>query len=219
MRITGTLRDRHGQPLSGGVVQTCDSDGEDLAETTTDDQGRFRLDVDVPYVSLLFACKGYGEDNLEFWGGALEPCGQPGAAEDEVLVEAMIGDLEVYRLSAFEAERGLFVWFRPMALGPGLAMRAAGEPTEGLVDIAPQVDWAATRVTLDGEPVHLHSWLRTEESVAPRLTMPAYLVQVLPMAGGEPAWRRFPPGKHYLHVHLVDVDGQVGEAARVVDLR
>ncbi|MDD4792235.1 MAG: carboxypeptidase-like regulatory domain-containing protein, partial [Firmicutes bacterium] len=192
-KIRGVIANKDGQGLEGVTVGLKNSEFEDVFSTMTNGNGEYFLEAEAGYYPFMYAVKEYGENFLEYWCHDI-------SLTDDIVIHAQIDKLEIYGLHCFAikgAYPALTIYFRPMCL----AKYKAGEE-----DIAPDLSSAMIQVSVNGRPVSVFLLNKVEEFAGDR-NMTAYLMQV-----SRPS-EFLPQGENFLHVHVVDEFGHVGEAS------
>lgn len=181
--LTGTIRDKQGNPIAGAVVELKDQHFQTVFSAVSDEKGEYALDAQKGVYPFLTAVKDYAAKNLEYWCQNLD-------LRQDARLDIRFDKLEIYGLHAFCVQGGdnaLMVYFRPMSLDKFLA---------GEQDIAPEIQ--TIQVELDGKQVPVLGQHPVKE-----FEMTAYLLQL--DADGR-NWEK-------LEISLWDTEGNFGMAA------
>lgn len=184
--LRGTVRDKHGMPVSGALVELKDNSFQTVCSAVSDDNGQYTLNAEKGVYPFLAAVKDYAVDNLEYWCQNLD-------LRQELQLDICFDKLELYGLHAFRVKGGqnpLMVYFRPMSL---TKFRA------GLEDISPEIGTLEARI--DGQPVPVLRKNPVKE-LAGEQEMTAYLLQ---LEAQSEDWKK-------LELYLWDTEGNFGMA-------
>ncbi len=155
--ISGTVRYADGRVAANCRVLVLQPAFDPLKEVRCDASGRYRLTLEAgTYNAIAILDEGYGKTTLEFWAWNVRVAG-------DLVLDAVIGQLEVYNLSVWNSKGGapsFFVSFRPMALDRALAnrpaeMRVVQDDTLLVQDISPTLSRETVRVAVDGVPTDI----------------------------------------------------------------
>ena len=174
MRLHGKVTDFEGRPLNNAGVCVLGRDFErNIATTSTDECGRYAVEIESGTYLAIWICRDYKEKRLEYWAWHV-----PVSADLEL--NARVDGLEVYGLNVFWPRHAsvLMVYFRPMSLKRCRAYESNKHGAPGLIDISPNLDPEDIEVTIDGEPAPLLCVNKVREQAPPNHYMDAYLVHV-----------------------------------------
>lgn len=137
VRISGYVTDFENCPLDSVSVRIKNKNFENIYETLTDANGYYSLEVQKGLYYCLYAIKSsdYGKTKLEYWAWNVP-------AYNDLKIDPQYERMELYGLNVFEPQVGpwntYMIYFRPMSLTKGLALRESGEMNPDTIDIAPK---------------------------------------------------------------------------------
>ena len=179
VRVYGRVTDFEGRPVEGASVFMKDKDFYNVAETTSDSDGRYSFDVPKGHHLALLAVKDYQVRFLEYWAWSVP-------AFRDLEINPRIDRLEVYAINAWRPQ-GAYpsyqIYFRPMSLTIVKDQVAKAGSLEEfnklpILNIAPELNKKDIRVVIDGEEVALLEMNKVRESAGPGQFMYGYLIQV-----------------------------------------
>ncbi len=162
--ILGQVTDKAGEPVAQADVCVMNPQFEPVAQTQTDADGRYTLELPDGDYPFFIAVKDYGVNGLEYWCHDIRLQGQ-------LELRCQIDRLEVYGLNLFTVKGAgptLSIYFRPMSLDKF----QAGEP-----DIAPDLTEQSLTCLVNGEKCDLLVMNPVKEYTADGL-LTAWLIQV-----------------------------------------
>jgi hypothetical protein len=177
VKIFGKLTDFEGNLISDGDVVIKDCKFNNLYATKTDEYGNYNLEVARGIYMAIYAVKGYGVDNLEYWGWNLP-------AFEDTEVNMRINGIEVYGINAFMIQRtqpSIMLYFRPMSLKRGLRFREEQlyHNENDIINISPNLQMDDIEVKIDNLIVSILEINKVvEKSSDSKQSMFGYLVQV-----------------------------------------
>jgi|GEM_PF-360942 len=185
--VYGKVSDFSGNPVSGADIRIKNRNFENIYSTKSDLDGNYRLPVSTGVYSSLYACKDYGEKNLEYWAWNV-------TVSSDTEINPRFNGLEVYALNAFELQKTpayMQIYFRPMSLQ---RTRLAGGREKvadtDFIDISPKLEKADIKVTINGEAAEVLGINRISEYLSGKQRIAAYLIQTeLPENRGSDIWR------------------------------
>lgn len=192
-KISGTITNKSGEALESVIVALQDSRFEDVFSTTTNKNGEYLLEAEEGYYPYLYAVREYAENFLEYW------CQNINLIND-IEINAKIDKLEIFGLNCFVikgAYPALTIYFRPMSL-----VRVFNKEK----DIAPNLLPEMINVSVNGIPSKVYLVNKVEEFGGDS-NMTAYLMQI-----SSPS-ELLEKEKNFLHIHIVDELGNIGEAS------
>lgn len=157
--ISGTVRYPDGRVAANCRVVVLHPAFEPMQEVRCDASGRYKLQLAAgTYNAIAILDDGYGKTTLEFWAWNVRVAG-------DLVLDATIGQLEVYNLSVWNSKGGgpsFFLSLRPMSLeralaNPAVAARVVGNDTLNVLDISPALARETIRVSLDDAPVEVET--------------------------------------------------------------
>jgi hypothetical protein len=137
VKIYGYVTDFDNRPLDRVSVRIKNKNFENIYETLTDVNGHYSLNVLKDTYYCLYAIKpsDYGKTKLEYWAWNVP-------AYNDLKIDPQYERMELYGLNVFEPQVGpwntYMIYFRPMSLTKGLALRESGEVSQDTIDIAPK---------------------------------------------------------------------------------
>jgi len=179
VRVYGRVTDFEGLPIEGASVLMKDKRFYNVAETTSDSDGRYSFNVPKGHHLALLAVKDYQVRFLEYWAWSVP-------AFRDLEINPRIDRLEVYAINAWRPQ-GAYpsyqIYFRPMSLTAVKdQVEKAGSLEEfnklPILNIAPELSKKDIRVVIDGEEVALLETNKIRESAGPGQYMYGYLIQV-----------------------------------------
>lgn len=160
VKIYGKVTDFNNTPLSGAIVRLINNKFEDLYITSTDDDGKYELEIEQGLYYTFYACKDYKINYLEYWAWNVP-------IFNDMKLDARIDGLELYGLNAFRVQGAypsISLYFRPMSLKKGkeleeLAYWNSKTKTDKkfieILDICPELSKKDIEVQIDGEKVEV----------------------------------------------------------------
>ena len=203
--IFGTVTDFEGKPLPEAQIRVQGRNYKlDIASVLTDSSGDYRLDLEGGDYLAVWICKGYKEENLEYWAWNIP-------LYRDLELNARIGKLEIYALEAISVHKSakghFMLYFRPMSIRRHKLMSSEKPKSQSIIDIAPLLDTNHVLVSLDGTPMEVMRVDRVVEQHGASQAMYASLASVR-------TDDRIEPDKHYrFDVEITDsMYGDKGEA-------
>lgn len=86
--LSGTVYDRNGNPMPGADVQLKAPDFSEIHMTKTDENGQYFIKAKPGTYFSFYACRDYGEKNLEYWGWDIP-------LHDDLTLDAFVDRLEI----------------------------------------------------------------------------------------------------------------------------
>jgi hypothetical protein len=178
IKIFGKLTDFDGNAIADGEVVIKDALFKDVYRTTTDECGKYVLEVEKRSYMAIAAVKDYVINKLEYWGWNL-----PAFQDTEINIR--IDGLEVYAINAFMIQRShpytsMMIYFRPMSLKRYLMNKdKLNDSNEVLIDLSPKLNEEDMEIKINEKPVNILGMNRIiEKAVDSPHELYGYIVQV-----------------------------------------
>jgi hypothetical protein len=176
VRVYGHVTDFDSRSIGGAHVRMMNNAFNPVAETVSDDSGRYELRVPPGRYMALVVIRDsdYRSSRLEYWAWNV-------LAREDLEINPRYHRMEIYAMNAFRPQGGYpsyMVYFRPMSL----SMVEAGVAEDSTfltgprLNIAPDFSANDIEVTINGERVRILAITRVEESGGTS-TLFGYLIQ------------------------------------------